>query len=61
MTIFLDKISSGAFGVPRTEAIEKGICVICKDTITGFRDDLSAKEYEISGLCQGCQDEVFCE
>ena len=24
-----------------------------------FRDDLSRKEYSISGLCQNCQDEVF--
>ena len=24
-----------------------------------FRDDLSRKEYSISGMCQDCQDEVF--
>lgn len=24
-----------------------------------FRDDLSRKEYTISGLCQDCQDDVF--
>lgn len=24
-----------------------------------FRDDLSRKEFRISGLCQKCQDEVF--
>jgi hypothetical protein len=24
-----------------------------------FRDDLSRREYAISGLCQTCQDEVF--
>ena len=24
-----------------------------------FRDDLSRKEYSISGLCQDCQDKVF--
>jgi len=61
MTIFLDKISEGAFGIPRTEAIRRKMCVICKDPITEFRDNLSAKEYQISGLCQGCQDEVFGE
>jgi hypothetical protein len=59
MTILLDKLSDGAFGIPRTEAIAMKICVICKDPITEFRDDLSAKEYKISGLCPGCQDEVF--
>ena len=26
-----------------------------------FRDDLSRKEYSISGLCQDCQDKVFGE
>ena len=25
----------------------------------GFRDELSKKEYQISALCQKCQDEVF--
>lgn len=24
-----------------------------------FKDDLSRKEYQISGLCQKCQDSVF--
>lgn len=26
-----------------------------------FRDDLSRREYRISGLCQECQDSVFTE
>ena len=26
-----------------------------------FRDELSAKEYYISGMCQHCQDKVFGE
>lgn len=26
-----------------------------------FRDELSAKEYYISGMCQRCQDKVFGE
>jgi hypothetical protein len=34
-------------------------CPLCKDVITGFRDALSKREYEISGMCQNCQDEVF--
>lgn len=41
---------------------EKGVCPFCGKTInpeTEFRDDLSLKEYGISGLCQKCQDEVF--
>ena len=42
-------------------AVEKGDCPFCGDPIVliEFKDDLSRKEYEISGLCQSCQDETF--
>lgn len=30
-----------------------------KEHSTGFRDELSRKEFSISGLCQSCQDMVF--
>ena len=43
----------------RRERMAVGICVICKKPITGFRDEISAKEYRISGMCQECQDSVF--
>ena len=40
-----------------------GKCAWCgasKDKVqNGFRDELSKKEYQISALCQSCQDEVF--
>jgi len=37
------------------------ICPFCKlqFCIEDFRDNLSMREFEISGLCQNCQDEVF--
>lgn len=31
----------------------------CGKPADEFRDDLSRREYTISGLCQACQDEVF--
>jgi CRISPR/Cas system-associated protein Cas10 (large subunit of type III CRISPR-Cas system) len=34
-------------------------CVWCGSHITGFRDDISRREYIISHLCQKCQDGVF--
>ena len=36
-------------------------CVTCDSKITddGFRDEISIKEYGISGMCQECQDSVF--
>lgn len=41
---------------------KQGKCPLCGkkiDTKTEFRDELSMREYEVSGLCQKCQDEVF--
>jgi hypothetical protein len=40
---------------------ESGKCPFCEKTIdvNEFRDELSKKEFGISGLCQTCQDEVF--
>ena len=45
------------------DVIERGQCPFCKKNIdkTKFRNDQSLKEYEISGLCQECQDETFGE
>ena len=34
-------------------------CPCCKSVITDFHDELSYKEYLISGMCQKCQDSVF--
>lgn len=41
----------------------KGLCPGCGADVTNatFRDELSAKEFRISGLCQDCQDVVFAE
>jgi len=43
----------------RTTAITNDLCVSCAREVSNFRDDLSKREYVISGLCQLCQDEVF--
>ena len=40
----------------------EGKCPFCGKEIdieTEFRDALSKKEFEISGLCQSCQDDFF--
>lgn len=38
-----------------------GLCPFCgkKASVTDFRDGLSLREFMISGLCWGCQDETF--
>lgn len=56
---FLDKTSKRVFGRTLTKAGKKGICVICGKKAEEFKDELSRKEYDISGLCQNCQDEIF--
>ena len=41
--------------------VEHGFCPMCKKLISigDFKDELSRKEFEISGLCQHCQDKIF--
>lgn len=46
------------------DQVKRGKCPFCGKDIDPnkeFRDELSKKEYAISGLCQACQDEVFGE
>jgi hypothetical protein len=51
------------FGVDREQAILDEVCVEvpigCGKPVVKFRTDEDAKEYEISGLCQSCQDDLF--
>ena len=55
MTEFLEK----SFG--RTTAITNNTCTWCGGIATDFKDQLSVKEFTISGFCQKCQDEAFGE
>ena len=50
------------FAKDRPATIMAGSCMTCDTTDiveADFTDDLSIKEYQISGLCQSCQNEVF--
>lgn len=42
---------------------DKGLCPFCKKDMKNaeFKNELSQKEYKISGLCQSCQDTTFRE
>lgn len=44
-------------------AVESGKCSTCNESIdaTTFRNDISLKEFKISGMCQKCQDNIFGE
>lgn len=41
--------------------IENRQCPICGEKVNtnDFKDDLSIKEFNISGMCQKCQDRIF--
>jgi predicted transcriptional regulator len=43
------------------ESVKLGVCPFCGKDIKAenFMDDLSRKEYSISGMCQACQDRIF--
>jgi hypothetical protein len=40
--------------------VEQGLCPDCKNPIDHqFRNEISRREFQISGLCQQCQDKMF--
>ena len=57
----LESAISAITGVDRREAITSKTCPCCGSAVTldSFRDELSLKEFHISGMCQICQDKVF--
>lgn len=59
MENMLDGMAKELFGRGRKVAMDNQMCVICGDDANHFSDELSRKEYGISGMCQSCQDGVF--
>ena len=57
----IDDLFKSLYGVDRKTSIVEKTCVSCGEEVTeqGFRDDISLREFHISGLCQVCQDKVF--
>lgn len=55
-----DIMEQTGFG-KEVDAVKAGKCPFCKEYISTehFRDELSRREYRISGLCQKCQDDMF--
>lgn len=41
------------------QAIDEEKCPTCREPVGEFRNPISKREYEISGMCQKCQDSVF--
>lgn len=59
----LEEEMTNMFGFDRRTTIEANKCVPepygCGGDAMEFRDELSKTEYQISGLCQTCQDNIF--
>lgn len=41
------------------QRVKQHLCPCCGKPVGEFRDELSKREYSISGMCQACQDSVF--
>jgi hypothetical protein len=57
----LEQAISAIFGINRKESIERKQCAICSSEVEldSFKDEISLKEFHISGMCQTCQDGIF--
>lgn len=54
-----DQMVIGKHGIKAGDLIDQGRCPCCAKVVRNFKDELSRREFKISGLCQRCQDEVF--
>ena len=59
MENYLDDMANELFGRGRKVAMDNQMCVMCGNDANHFTDELSRKEYGISGMCQTCQDKTF--
>jgi len=55
----IDLFISGLVGKSREIQIASNLCMTCNGNASSFRDELSIREYSISGMCQMCQDQIF--
>ena len=64
MTNILDAMSmkmakDSGKGLKRSKALKVKKCVLCGNDAVKFTDELSKREFKISGMCQVCQDNFF--
>jgi hypothetical protein len=57
----IDSFLKNELGMDRKVAITEKRCVFCSAAVSldSFKDELSLKEFHISGICQTCQDKIF--
>lgn len=62
--VFVDNLEKSAYGLTRTEAIVRGVCINCKipaQSGVNIHSPAGAAEYRISGMCEDCFDALFTE
>ena len=55
----IDLMLSNLAGKSREIQLASELCMLCNGNANTFRDDISKREYAISGMCQVGQDQVF--
>ena len=55
----MNRIIEELTGINVNKAVEDKVCPSCHKPAVKFRDEISKKESQISGLCQQCQDEIW--
>lgn len=56
----LDNLAKGTFGMTVMEAQAQGVCIQCKHPPV-LVTSAGKREYQISGMCEPCFDELFAE
>ena len=59
LQFMIDQSSTAPYGRPTSGALALGICVSCAEDASSFHSEIAKREYQISGLCERCQDEIF--
>ena len=57
----IDAFLKAIMGKDRVEVINSRRCMTCNRGADYFKDEVSRREYSISGMCQNCQDRFFNE
>lgn len=57
----IDNLLTALTGRDRQASVANNVCATCGGPAEEFRDELSRREFRISGMCQKCQDATFGE
>ena len=55
----INKFLNDLLRVNRNDYIENNICITCGRDAKTFDSELCKREFNISGMCQGCQNITF--